>query len=180
MTKSIVWKLTLFVGVLVAINTALLIGVAYITTSAILQDEVKDRLNTVAGDRQEILLHELNQQVERAVGFANRSRMGSLLIDRAHGTLPAQRFREEAEAFLSSVRANITSLLAIWVEDDAGRIIASSGLSGKLADSPRRNGSAWIRGPRADWPSRCNGSIRPMGRHSPESCGMARITSPEP
>jgi two-component system NtrC family sensor kinase len=134
---SIIWKLTLFVGVLVVINTALLIGAAYITTSAILVDEVQDRLTTVAGDRQEILLLELNQQVERAVGFANRSRIRPLLVERARGTLPAQEFRKEAETFLSIVRANITSLLAIWVEDDAGRIIASSGLEGKLADLPR-------------------------------------------
>ena len=82
---SLIWKLTLFVGVLVVINTALLIGAAYVTTSAILHDQIQDRLTTVAGDRQEILLHELNQQVERAVGFANRSRLRPLLIDRASG-----------------------------------------------------------------------------------------------
>ncbi len=71
---SIIWKLTLFVGVVIAINTGLLIGAAYYTTSAILQDQIHDRLTTVAGDRQEMLVHGLKQQEDRAARFAGRPR----------------------------------------------------------------------------------------------------------
>ncbi len=36
--SSILWKLTLFVGVVVALNCAALIGVTYLATRSILQD----------------------------------------------------------------------------------------------------------------------------------------------
>ena len=42
-------------GVLVALNTGVLIGAAYIATSAILRDQIHERLSTVAADRQEML-----------------------------------------------------------------------------------------------------------------------------
>ncbi len=70
MTKSIVGKLTLFVGVVVGLNTAMLIGAAYVTTSAILRDQVEDRLKAIAADRQEILLNELRQQRARSATTA--------------------------------------------------------------------------------------------------------------
>ncbi len=42
--SSIVWKLTLFVGVLVTLNCGVLIGVAYIATSVILRKQIDERL----------------------------------------------------------------------------------------------------------------------------------------
>ena len=65
--SSIVWKLTLFVGVLVALNGGLLIGVAFFTTSTILRNQIHERLSTVAADRQEMLANTLHQLEERAV-----------------------------------------------------------------------------------------------------------------
>ena len=70
--SSIVWKLTLFVGVLVALNCAVLIGVAYIATSRIIRHQIHERLSTVAADRQEMLAYTLGQQEERATQFAHR------------------------------------------------------------------------------------------------------------
>jgi two-component system NtrC family sensor kinase len=134
---SIIWKLTLFVGVVIAINTSLLIGAAYYTTSAILQDQIHDRLTTVAGDRQEMLVHGLKQQEDRAAWFAGRTRIRTLLVERGRGIRSAEQFATEAEEFLTTVRANVTGLMAIWIEDDAGRIVATSGPASMVAELSR-------------------------------------------
>src|ERR1700722_9816066 len=126
MTNSIVGKLTVFVGVLVGLNTAMLIGAAYVTTSSILSDQVRDRLEAIADDRQEILLHALQQQQERASKLADRAAIRSLFARYTGGTMPADRFAEEAGGFLSNVHSHAAGLLAVWVEDAPGRVIAAS------------------------------------------------------
>jgi two-component system, NtrC family, sensor kinase len=127
MTKSIVGKLTLFVGVLVGLNTALLIGAAYVTISAILRDQIQSRLEAIAGDRQEILFHEFQQQQGRVLEFAGRPRIQTLFSAYADGTLPPDRFVEQAGGFLANVQVHAAGLLALWVEDDSGGMLASSG-----------------------------------------------------
>src|SRR5437762_9800599 len=119
MPKSIVSKLTLFVGVLVALNTGSLSGVAYIITSGMLRDQIHDRLTTVAADRQGILLNALKQEGERAAALANWPRMRELLSGRDRGPIATEQIRAEAEPILSSVRANTTGLLAVWLEGGA-------------------------------------------------------------
>ena len=125
--SSIVWKLTLFVGILVALNDGVLIGVAYITTSAILRDQIHERLSTVAADRQGMLASTLEQEEERVTQFAKRSRIHNLLAQRVNGTMTLERFREETEPILSTARANTNGSLAIWIEDNAGQVLAASG-----------------------------------------------------
>jgi two-component system NtrC family sensor kinase len=125
--SSIVWKLTVFVGVLVTLNCAVLIGVAYFATSRILRDQIHDRLSTVASDRQEMLAYTLEQQEARATRIASRGRIHQILVQRAEGTISPDRFRAEAEAVLSNARTNATGFLALWVEDEAGRLLVSSG-----------------------------------------------------
>ena len=95
--SSIVWKLTLFVGVLVALNCGVLIGVAYIATSAILRDQIHERLSTVAADRQEMLAYTLEQQRSGRRSLPNGSRIHQLLAERAEGTITPERFRAETE-----------------------------------------------------------------------------------
>src|SRR5262245_33532876 len=102
MTNSIVWKLTLFVGVLVVLNTGSLIGVVYITTSAMLRDQIHDRLTTVSADRQEMLLNALKQEERRAAVFAHWPRIRLLLNNRARGTIAPDRFRAEVEPILAN------------------------------------------------------------------------------
>ena len=85
--SSIVWKLTLFVGVLVALNCGVLIGVAYIATSVILRKQIHERLSTVASDRQEMLAYTLEQQEERATQLAKQVRIHRLFAQRAEGTI---------------------------------------------------------------------------------------------
>src|SRR6185312_9642802 len=133
MTRSIVGKLTLFVGVVVGLNTAMLIGAAYVTTSAILRDQVEDRLKAIANDRQEILLHELQQQQDRVSVFASRQRIRALLAAHAGETMPALTFVKQVHGYLAYVQAHAAGLLALWVEDADGRILAASDPRGVVA-----------------------------------------------
>jgi two-component system, NtrC family, sensor kinase len=125
--SSIVWKLTLFVGILVALNDGVLIGVAYMTTSAILRNQIHERLSTVAADRQGMLASALEQVEERATQFAKRARIHQLLAERADGTLTPERFRAEIDSILSTARTNSTGFLALWIEDNTGEVLAASG-----------------------------------------------------
>ncbi len=135
--SSIVWKLTLFVGVLVALTCAVLIGVAYIATSRILVDQIHNRLLTVASDRQEMLAYTLAQQEQRATRFASRGPLHRLMTQRAEDPISAQTFGTEAENVLSAVRTNSTGFLAVWVEDEAGQVLASSGPENLVAGYAR-------------------------------------------
>src|SRR5262249_23312013 len=108
MSRSIVGKLTLFVGVLVGLNTALLIGAAYVAASAILSKQVRARLTTIAEDRQEILLHELRQEQGRAATFGRWPRIRSSLADGP----PTEAYAEEVGGFLETIRSHTAGLVA--------------------------------------------------------------------
>jgi hypothetical protein len=116
----------LLVTVLIAVTTGTLISVN-LTVSRILRDQIHQRLRTVATDRQTMLASTLRQYEERATRFARRNRLHQLLMRRANGTLTPDEFRREAENFLSAAMTTTAGVLAMWVEDDAGRVIASSG-----------------------------------------------------
>jgi PAS domain S-box-containing protein len=124
---SIVWKLTLFVGVVVALVGGVLIGVAYFATSAILRDQIQQRLSAVASDRQEMLVNTLRLYQEETNQLAGRPRLHLLLGQHAAGTIAPERFRDETSFLLTSVRTSSSGLLALWVQDDAGQVIASTG-----------------------------------------------------
>ena len=78
------------------------------------------------------------EAAEGAGGAGSPAGRGS---DRSWSIAPAGRWRRgirgDADAFLSAVRTNVTGLMAIWVEDDAGRIIASSGPASLIAELSR-------------------------------------------
>jgi signal transduction histidine kinase len=135
--SSIVWKLTLFVGVLVTLNCGVLIGVAYVATSVILREQIDERLSTVASDRQEMLAYMLERQEERAAQLAKQVRIHRLLAQRAEGTLSPDRFRVETEAILANARASTTGFLAFWIEDEAGQVLASDGPNDLVAGYSR-------------------------------------------
>jgi two-component system, NtrC family, sensor kinase len=136
--SSIVWKMTLFVGVLVALFGGLLIGVAFFFTSRILRDQIHERLSTLAGDRQEILATTLRQLEERAVQFAKRSRINQLLGEHNRGHLTQEQFRDQAEVILSNTISNTTGLLAAWLEDTAGHRLALVGSESLIAAYSQR------------------------------------------
>ncbi len=124
---SIVWKLTGFVGVTVAIVGGVLIWVAYLATSLILQDQIRERLSTIAADRQEILTKNLRERVEQADRIAKRARVRQLLAQHAGGALDPRRFQVETEALLSAARSAAPGTLAVWLEDDQGRRLTAVG-----------------------------------------------------
>jgi two-component system, NtrC family, sensor kinase len=135
--SSIVWKLTLFVGVLVALNCGVLIGVAYLATSRILRNQIHQRLSTVAADRQEMLAYTLRQHEERATHFAHRARFHQLLVQRAEGTISSDRFKVDTDTLLLYARNSTTGYLALWIEDEDGKVIASSGPQDLVAEYSR-------------------------------------------
>jgi signal transduction histidine kinase len=140
--SSIVWKLTLFVGVLVALNGALLIAVAYIATSMILREQIHQRLTTVAADRQEMLAFTLRQQEDLARQLAHRGRVNQLLSQRRNATIRSERFRADIETILSTARSHTAGFLALWVEDEAGHVLAASGPDDLVAAYSRFKRSA--------------------------------------
>jgi two-component system NtrC family sensor kinase len=125
--SSIVWKMTLFVGVVVALFGGLLIAVAFLFTSKILRDQIHERLSTLAGDRQEILATTLRQFEERAVQFAKRPRIYQILREHKHGQIVGDQLRDQVETVLSYAISNTTGLLAAWIEDESGRRLAGAG-----------------------------------------------------
>ena len=140
--SSIVWKLTLFVGVLVTLNCGLLIGVAYVATSVILRKQIDERLSTVASDRQAMLAYMLEQHEERAIRLAQRVRIHHLLDQRADELISPDQFRAETEVILTNARTNMAGFLALWIEDETGQVLASSGPEDLVAGYSRLRRSA--------------------------------------
>ena len=139
--SSIVWKLTLFVGVFVALNGAVLIGVAYVTTSAILRDQIHKRLSTIAAGRQEMLVLALRQQMDQTAQLASLPGIQTLLTKRAQGTTASETIRAEIATILFHGKASATGVLAVWIEDESGDLIASSGPENLVAEYGRARGS---------------------------------------
>jgi hypothetical protein len=71
---SIVVKLTLYVGLLVALTAGTLIAVGFHYTSELLRDQIDRHLSSVAEDRQSILLNGLSYMEERVRSLLNRYR----------------------------------------------------------------------------------------------------------
>src|SRR3954471_17883167 len=69
--RSIVLKLTLFVGILVALTAGTLITVGYLYTSQMLSDQIDARLSAAADDRQGLLRSRLAHLDERVRLIAN-------------------------------------------------------------------------------------------------------------
>ena len=101
--SSIVWKLTVFVGVVVALDGAALIGVTYLATSSILRGQIFMRLRTLATLRQELLAATLERHEKRALDFAARSRVRRLLLRHAEQPVAPAQFRADADAALSDM-----------------------------------------------------------------------------
>ena len=119
----------MFVGMIIALNGAALIGVAYWATTSILQDEAFKRLVTIATLRQELLATTLERQEKQVSDFAGGLPLQPLLMRRVAGQMSPAQFRDEANGILSKATATITDYLAVWIEDDQGEVIASSGPS---------------------------------------------------
>ncbi|MGZ3356060.1 MAG: hypothetical protein ACXVBO_14550, partial [Isosphaeraceae bacterium] len=84
--RSIVLKLTLFVGVLVALTAGTLITVGFYYTSLMLRDQIDNRLSAMADDRQALLKAGLHHLEERVRILTSRYRLLDVL-DRQAGVV---------------------------------------------------------------------------------------------
>jgi PAS domain S-box-containing protein len=125
--RSIVVKLALFVGLLVALTAGILTTVVYYYTGEMLRDQIDNRLSAVADDRQSLLLYELAQVDERIRTLASRYRLLQLLERRIAGGTTAPPRPEETARIVDDVRADTEGVLAFWIEDRSGHKVASSG-----------------------------------------------------
>ncbi len=125
--RSIVLRWTLFVGVLVALTAGTLITVGFYYTSNILRDHINNRLSAMADDRQALLMAGLLHVEERIRILTSRYRLVEV-IDRQAGEIhPGDSLQEHSERTLDDVRHDTAGLLALWIEDTAGRTLISSG-----------------------------------------------------
>jgi PAS domain S-box-containing protein len=127
LARSIVVKLTLFVGLLVALTAGILITVVYRYTSEMLRDQIDNRLSAVADDRQSLLMAGMAQVEERVRILATRYRLLEVLEQYSRGAMTPERFQAQSVRTLDEVRSDTDGLLAFWIEDQVGRRISSSG-----------------------------------------------------
>lgn len=123
---SIVLKLTLFVGSLVALTAGTLILVGFSYTGAMLRDHIDNRLSAVADDRQALLLTGLLHLEEQVRILKTRYRLLEILDRYGAGAMTPDRIRENSDS-LEAVRRDTDGLLAFWIEDSSGRKLAASG-----------------------------------------------------
>ncbi len=64
-----------------------------------------------------------------------------LLLRRIEEPLSPAQFRRVADPLLSNVLANISDYLAVWIEDEQGQVIASSGPANLVASFPSMRAS---------------------------------------
>ncbi|MGC8638273.1 MAG: GAF domain-containing protein [Isosphaeraceae bacterium] len=125
--RSIVVKLALFVGLLVALTAGILTTVVYYYTGEMLRDQIDNRLSAVAEDRQSQLQSGLARVEERVRIVASRYRLLELIEQRAGAGAVPERVRAESTRILDDVRAAAAGLLALWIENRDGRKVASTG-----------------------------------------------------
>ena len=125
--RSIVLKLTLFVGVLVALAAGTLITVGFYYTSLMLRDQIDGRLSAMADDRQALLTAGLLHLEERVRILTSRYRLLEVLDREADVAAKPEHPRADSERILDDVRDDTAGLLAFWIEDPAGHTLVSSG-----------------------------------------------------
>jgi signal transduction histidine kinase len=135
--RSIVLKLTLFVGALVALTAGTLITVGYVYTAGVLRDQIDARLSAIADDRQAFLRSELLHLEDRARLVASRTRLRELMDQHDRKAIATDAFRADAVRILDDVRTGAAGFLALWLLDARGSLVASSGPA-DLVDSVSR------------------------------------------
>jgi two-component system, NtrC family, sensor kinase len=139
--SSIVWKLTVFAGIFVALNGAILIGVAYWATSAILRDQIHERLATVAAARQEVLVLALHQQMDQTANLANLPGIQTLLLQPSRGPVTSETIKAEIATTVFHGQASPSGVAVVWIEDESGNLIAASGAENLVTEYRQVRGS---------------------------------------
>jgi len=131
--SSIVAKLSLFVGSLVALTAAALITVGYFCVGDLIGEQIDARLSVIADDRQARILMAMREAESWVRLAAARSRLRILLGQRRRGEVDADRFRADVQAIVHDILADSDDFLAVRLEDDRGEALAESGSREALA-----------------------------------------------
>lgn len=135
--RSIVAKLSLFVGFLVALTAGALITVGYLYVGALVSEQIDARLSVIADDRQAQVLMAMREAESWVRLTATHNRPRALLAQRRRGEIDVDRFRAGVQAALDDIFARSAVFLALRLEDEEGRTLAESGDGEALAKFPR-------------------------------------------
>ena len=123
---SLDWKLAAFVGLVVVLTTAGLGIASYIFARQTLRRQIHDRLSVVVSDRQKLLVAFIQQQQDKALLVASRTRVRQMVEEVQSGQMPVDRFRVESRRYLLDSQRSTEGMRAIWVADPSGRVIAGT------------------------------------------------------
>jgi len=125
--RSIVAKLSLFVGFLVALTAGALITAGYLFVGELVREQIDARLSVVADDHQAQILMAMREAEGWVRMAATRSRLRILLAQRRRGDIDEDQFRADIQTVVEDIFTGSTDLLAVRLEDDRGERLAESG-----------------------------------------------------
>ena len=134
--RSIVAKLSLFVGLLVALTAASLIAVGHLYVGELVGEQIDARLSVIADDHQARVLMALREAEGLVRMAASRSRPRNLLDQRRRGEIDDARFRAEIQTVVDDILAGSDRFLAVRLEDENGETSAESGSREALEEFP--------------------------------------------
>ncbi|QDV85045.1 hybrid sensor histidine kinase/response regulator [Planctomycetes bacterium TBK1r] len=132
-------KLTIFVAVVVFLTATLANLTSFQFAKTSLIGQIHQRLQTAAHDRQQRILAYVDQQKERALLVASRTRLRSYLAERIEGTVGEARFRQGVQRILIDAKLSTPEFLSISITDPQGQVITStdeSHLGNNYSDHP--------------------------------------------
>ena len=124
--RSIVFKVTLLVSVLLLVLVATLTTVIYSMARAVIRDQIHERLAAAAADRHAMVLTFVEQQHERVRLVASRTRLRQLVESFAAGELDRQELHAAVQPILRDALESSGGYLEILIVDPAGRVLSAT------------------------------------------------------
>jgi sigma-B regulation protein RsbU (phosphoserine phosphatase) len=124
--KSLRWKLTVFVAVVVVVTAALVSAIGYFITADILRRQIYERLSVVQGDRQKMLLNHVRYQLELVSLEAVRPSLLQQLADYNAGRTTDALFREASQRILKDLLLISRSFEALWIANPTGIVVTAT------------------------------------------------------
>ncbi|MDV6030098.1 MAG: response regulator [Phycisphaera sp. RhM] len=132
-------KLTIFVAVVVFLTATLANLTSFQFAKTSLTRQIHQRLQTAAHDRQQRVLAYVDQQKERALLVASRTRLRSYLLERIESAVDEARFRQGVQRILIDAQLSTPEFVSISITDPQGQVITStdeSDLGKNYSDDP--------------------------------------------
>ena len=123
---SLLVKLALFVGVVVVLTSTIANFVGFRFARQSLTDQIHHRLQTVAHDREQQLIAYVNQQQERVLLVASRTRLRKYLADRINDADNVKDFAEGSKRILDDARRSTPEFRDISITDPSGIVVTST------------------------------------------------------